>query len=129
MIDTDRIVEEVIEYFRQEIFPDESAVIMYKLKHRYMPRLSHKILQDCEKSSLDRPNYIHVPYSVMGELKHAAGLISTCWDLIFTLEGLPFYSDGRKAFLYRDVLFLRTCRRRIDYVPAGKWRELFNKYD
>lgn len=132
MIDTAPIVDEVIEYFRQEIFPDEAAVIMHKLKYRYEPKLAHDATLDYAGVSpreLIYPaelNCIRAPYDTLGELHHSLFLIGRCWELIFALNGVPFHSGGETGFLYRDVLFRRMYRRRISYVPAEKWRYIFN---
>ena len=130
MIDAVPIVDEVIEYFRQEIFPDEAAVIMYKLKHCYEPKLAHSVylnyteLVPGEQMAPEEFNCIHVPYNTIGELNHAQLLINSCWKFIFTLDGLPFYGGGLKAFIYRDVLFFRVSLRRIDSTLAENWREM-----
>lgn len=128
VIDCTPIVEEVMEYFKQEIFPDDEAIIMYKLRHRYEPtllnedHLDYAELISGEKINPADFNCIRAPYKTLGELRHSLFLINSCWDLLFRLPGecVQGVDPQTRAFLYRGVFFFRKYRRRISYVPNGK---------
>lgn len=128
IVDCTLIAEEVIEYFKQQIFPDDAAVVMYKLRHRYEPRLAldadldYTELVTGEEINPADLNCIRVPYETLGELQHALFLINSCWELLFRLPGECIQGVGSetRAFVYRGVFFFRKSRRRISYVPNDK---------
>lgn len=130
-IDCTPVVEEVMEFFKQQIFPDEEAVVVYKLRHRYEPRLAHEMFTDYRVLGIGEMvstaidfNCIRVPYDDLGELRHSESLIVDCWDRIFDLPGRIYHGNRwKRSFVYKEVLFFRRIRRRIDYVPEGKiWK-------
>lgn len=128
IVDCALIVGEIMEYFKQEIFPDDEAVVMYKLRHRYEPILLHDASLDYaelisgETINPADLNCIRVPYETLGELWHSLFLINSCWELLFRLPGecVQGVNPESRAFLYRGIFFFRKYRRRISYVPNGE---------